>query len=182
MELKVLSLTDVEQVRQWRNEQAEMLRTPFPLAKEQQEAFYRNVICNRQSNARYWGIWVDEKLVGMAGLENIQHENRLAEISLLLNPNHLIKLYEALRLILYEGFMNMNLENIYTEVYLCNPNVNIWVSAYVQFKEHECKLPPVLPNRKYWNGQYYDSLYLNITREDFWEHENIILKSAQTLN
>src|SRR5689334_8398104 len=97
MKLKALSITDVEQVRQWRNQQTEMLRTPFLLTIEMQSRFYSDVVCNRQSNSRYWGIWTDEKikpsLIGMCGLENISWENRLAEISLIFNPEYTIDKY-----------------------------------------------------------------------------------------
>ena len=202
MKLKALSLQDLEQVRQWRNEQSAMLRTPFLLTKEQQEQFYREVICDRQANARYWGIWAnvpaevvlysDKKeierykngektnlLIGMVGLENIQWENRLAEISLLLLPNTMEEYgAEALRLILHEGFMNMNLDNIYTEVYGCNPAFVFWNAIAT---EYDC-ITSILPNRKYYNGEYWYSHYINFEREDFLEHENTLLKPAQTVN
>lgn len=219
MKLKVLSLTDLERVRLWRNEQQSMLRTPFLLTKEQQEIFYRDVICNRQANARFWGIWIDEKVeyecplgrkhvvvachsemscypvcpvghewgpqtigtfIGMCGLENISWENRLAEISLLLNPEYPMDKCgeESLQLLLHEGFMNMNLENIYTEVYACNPNLKFW--AYVADK-YGC-LMSYLPARKYLDGQYFSSSYINISKGAFVKNENLISESTQTLN
>jgi RimJ/RimL family protein N-acetyltransferase len=190
MKLKVLSVEDCEQIRLWRNQSLEMLRTPFPLTQEQQETFYRNIICNRQTNARFWGIWVDcgdlqseeecLHFIGMCGLENISWENRLAETSLIFNPDYSMDKYgeEALQLLLYEGFMNMNLENIYTEVYECNPYHKFWIK---QLNKYKGKLA-ILPNRKYHGGRYYDSAYINFTKEDFIEHENLISESAQTPN
>lgn len=184
MKLKELSLNDLEQVRQWRNSQIEMLRTPFLLTKEQQEEFYHNVICNRQANARYWAILADDnqimdrtfngiripientKLLGMYGIENIQWENRLGEISLIMNPEYQDRAKEALSMLLHEGFNNLNLENIYTEVYDCSPYQQFWIDTYIQ----HCgtQIPMItLPNRKYYNGKYYNSLYINFNKERY---------------
>ncbi len=177
MKLKALSLTDLEQVRLWRNENLSALRTPFLLTAEQQEAFYLNTICNRQANSQYWGIWGDtqilyaddrpidgaKELIGMCGLENIQWENRLAEISMILNPDYRGKGYggKAVALLLDQGFNYLNLENIYGECYFCNPAVEFWKTICKRYGAKCCNIP----NRKYWNGQYYDSLYFNIARE-----------------
>ncbi|MDD5220903.1 MAG: GNAT family N-acetyltransferase, partial [Candidatus Bipolaricaulis sp.] len=152
MKLKELSLQDCEQARIWRNECLESLRTPFPLTKEMQEQFYKDVVCNRGSHARYWGIWETEKatlkipleggylgtpvdsstllpesydahiFIGMVGLENIEWENRRAEISIIINPEYKGKGYgtEAVGLLLEQGFMYLNLENIWGECYKSN--------------------------------------------------------------
>ncbi|MFA6056291.1 MAG: GNAT family N-acetyltransferase [Thermodesulfovibrionales bacterium] len=193
MKLKTLSLPDLEQVRQWRNESLSALRTPFLLTQEQQETFYRDVICNRQANARYWGVWIisdvttiggmqlqQNILIGMCGVENIQHENRLAEISLLLKPDHTIdaNFPDVLKLLLHEGFMNMNLENIFTEAYDCNPNIHLWLAVAA---EYNCKVS-MLTNRKYHNGGYWNSRYINFNKGDYLEHENLISQPTQTLN
>jgi len=187
MKLKCLSLSDLEQIRKWRNEQTEMLRTSFPLTKEMQEDFYKNVICNRQSNSRFWVIignsnkeldkdfygksvsCANTELIGMCGLENIQWENRLAEISLILEPEYNDdNLQKALNILLHEGFANMNLENIYTEVYECSYMHRFWIESA---NKYNAKLV-ILPNRKYWNGKYYDSEYINFNKERY--NENII--------
>ncbi len=113
-----------------------------------------------------------DMLIGMAGLEDIQWENRLAEISLILNINNLEEFEEALRLILHEGFMNMNLENIFTEVYVCNPNYKFWEE---QAKEWEC-ITTGLPERKFHLDTYWNSIYINFNRSVCLEH--IISKSS----
>ena len=174
MELKCLSLYDIQKVRRWRNEQLEMLRTSFPLTEEMQEDFYKNVICNRNSNSKFWGIWTGSEFIGICGLENIQWENRNSEISLLLNPEYPLNKHgkEVLKLLLYEGFMNMNLENIYTEVYDCHKELSFW---YDMIKKYKCMFS-ALPNRKYYNGKYHNSTYINFNKEDF--NENLISKSS----
>ena len=179
MKLKALSLPDLEQVRQWRNEQTSMLRTPFLLTQEQQETFYRDVVSNRQANARYWGIREKDILIGMSGIENIQWENRLGEISLLLIPGGMRKYgTKALKLLLHKGFMNMNMENIFAEVYECNPHLHFWMSMVEKYDTCFVRLP----NRKYYNGEYWSSYYINFNKEAYLERENTLSQPIQMLN
>ena len=185
MKLKPLSLSDVEQVRLWRNDQLPMLRTSFPLTTAMQGEFYKNVICNRQSNSRFWGIWIrglikkentstcvwpaqiitveEDILIGMAGLENIQWENRLAEISLILNHEYNTDdfLQQGLGMILHEAFLTLNLQNIFTEVYECSHLHRFCIESA---NKYHAKIA-ILPNRKYWDGKYYDSKYINFNKE-----------------
>lgn len=197
MQLKTLSLSDVEQVRLWRNEQNYLLRTPFLLTAGQQAQFYSDVVCNRQANARFWGIWceisektnlyTDEslkpymiiesdvknlKLIGMCGLENVQWENRLAEISLLLNPELSMEEYgsEALGLVLEQAFHFLNLENVFTEVYNCSSYIPFWLGMMKKYAADHV----ILPDRKFYNGDYHDSHYINFNKGAYIEYENIV--------
>jgi hypothetical protein len=103
-------------------------------------------------------------LIGMCGIENISWENRNGEISILLAPDRWGEFDAVLDEVLRLGFNNLNLENLYTEVYGCNLQAERW---------HQCetrKTAPsyaILPNRKFWDGDYYDSLYINFNREEY---------------
>jgi hypothetical protein len=191
MQLKILSYQDCEQVRLWRNETLAMNRTPFLLTENMQARFYNEQVCNRQANARYWGIWIDEPhmelvryeyncgmkldepivmnekvpytFVGMGEISNIQWENRLGEIGLIMHPEHLDKADKAINLILEQGFDYLNLENIFGEVYVCSPYLDIWANIATKYNAAWC----YLLNRKYWNGKYFGSKYFNILREDW---------------
>lgn len=185
MKLKELSLNDCEQVRQWRNENLAMLRTPFMLTGEMQAEFYHNVICNRNANARYWAVVDDEnqtinklsnglpapeqntKLIGMIGLENISWENRNAEVSIILNPDYQRKGYgtQAVDLLLNQGFDYLNLENIYAECYTCNPALSFWHKMTSKYIDKYNPKTAWLAKRKYWQGKYFDSLYINFEKE-----------------
>ncbi len=201
MKLEALSLADLEQVRLWRNEQPAMLRTPFLLTAKHQEQFYRDVVCNRQANARYWGIFLTtgngytpinytqqqiddyhkgnavvfqvvpdtrEVFFGMCGLENIQWENRLAEISMTFGPGCAVsEQEEAVRLLLREGFMSLNLENIFAEVYECSPDIDFWCDIEKKYSRRYAEEPIILPNRKYWDGRYWGGYYINFNRQAF---------------
>ena len=188
MKLKPLTLSDCEQVRQWRNKNLAMLRTPFMLTEDMQADFYHNVVSNRNANARYWGVWEDvpdtvclysdiqEKpikefeadtksniFMGIIGLENISWENRNAEISIILNPDYQRKGYgtQAVDMLLDQGFNYLNLENIYGECYYCSQSIKFWNKII----DNKNGSTAILPNRKYWNGSYFDSLYFNFTKE-----------------
>jgi RimJ/RimL family protein N-acetyltransferase len=132
-------------------------------------------VCNRQANARYWGIWLSNKntdtedFIGMCGLENISWENRNAEISIILNPEYQSKGYgnEAVKLLLDQGFNYLNLENIWGECYFCSPAIDFWKKICKEYNGTDA----ILPNRKYWNETYYNSMYFNINKSDYKERD-----------
>ena len=168
MTLKPLTLENMETVRKWRHEYRETLRTPYMLTEEMQADYYKNVICNRDSNTRYWGLWemsarhVDT-LIGYGGLENISWENGNAEISLLIGPEYQKQGYGriAVGMFLYEAFFRMRLHSVHGECYSCGP-AEFWMRL-IQEQEHGT----LLPDRKFWNGQYYDSFYFTFYESDY---------------
>ena len=175
MEFKAVRLIDIQQVRMWRNEWMQALRTPFMLTKEMQDDYYYDVICDRQSNSRMWAVWTDNKectprFVGIAGLLNIEWENGLAEISVMIDPE--LRSYgygkRIIHKLLEKGFDELRLENIYGECYYCNHAHHFWE---VLAKRYKGKMVD-LPNRKFYNGEYHDSLYFNINKEDFYGADN----------
>ena len=161
MELRAPTREDVEEVRLWRNDALETLRTPYPLTETMQGNFYEQVICNRYSTHRYWSIY-DNGLVGFGGLTNIEWENGLAEISLILSAGCRGQGYgaHAVQLLLDEGFGNMGLKTIYGECYDCNPAVEFWK----KITDRNGGYYTMIPRRKLWQGQLYDALHFSIWR------------------
>jgi RimJ/RimL family protein N-acetyltransferase len=159
--LRVLSIEDMEPIRQWRNQCLSTLRTPFPLTKEQQEQWYRDEICNRASRSRFWGVTGEEHLlVGYGGIENIQWENRIGEISLLINPAEQGRKYgtRAARAIIDQAFNQLNLDTVYAECYQNNPAVRFWDNVFATGYR------TMLPNRKYSDGDYVNSIYYSLSQ------------------
>ena len=170
--LRPLCLEDMEQIREWRNEVLETLRTPIALTKEQQEDWYRREICDSNSRSRFFGItykstnlsgdyWVE--LIGYGGIENIQWENRIGEISLLIAPDHRkagTGFNSAIEILNY-AVDNLNLHTVYAECYCNNSAVNFWHKVFAQFPNYT---EVVLPNRKYWGGMYVSSMYFSVSR------------------
>lgn len=166
MILKELTRADCEHAREWRNQSLETLRTPYALTKEMQSEFYDNIICNRSSPHRYWGVHdLNGVLVGMCGITNIEWENSIGEISLILDPekrgNGLGA--KAVDAILDIAFSQMGLKTVFGECYNCNSSgIAFWEKMVVLYNGTEA----TLPNRKFWCNKYYDSMYFSIDRED----------------
>lgn len=161
---KALSREDCELVRQWRNEDISSFRTSHLLTKDEQEDFYYDLVADRNSKCRYWGVHENGDLIGMAGLVNISWENSHAEISMIINPakrrHGLGEL--TLSYLLDEGFNKLNLHNIYGECYANSLYMPFWNEMIRKHNGYDT----TLPKRKYWNGVYYDSLYFNFTRPE----------------
>jgi diamine N-acetyltransferase len=175
--LRALNIEDMEPIRKWRNECLDTLRTPFPLTKEQQEDWYKNEICNRQSRSRFWAIVNDKyskgdglTLIGYGGIENIQWENGIGEISLLIDPEYRGNGYgfEAANKIIKHAFTRMGLHSIYAECYLSNLAIAFWDKV---FKD---KFSATLPWRKYIDGRYESSRYYAWAKDQsFYKWEDI---------
>jgi RimJ/RimL family protein N-acetyltransferase len=103
----------------------------------------------------------------MCGLENISWENRNAEISIIMDPACQGNEHgsQAVELLLNQGFDYLNLENIFGECYLSNPAVKFWEKNIEKYSGTKT----ILPNRKYWEGEYWDSLYFNFNKSDYKE-------------
>lgn len=175
LELSALTLDNALTVLPWRNAAMETLRTPMMLTREQQEEWYRDVICDRRSSTRYWALWAQMGLysmfVGYGGIENIEWENRRGEISLLIGPDYRGMGYgrEAVRLFLDRAFNYLNLETVWGESYMCG-HPDFWRRCVEDYNGQSTRLP----RRKYYGGSYHDSLYFTFTRCDVgaWAEAN----------
>ena len=104
-----------------------------------------------------------DNMVGMGGITNIQWENRIGEISLIINPDD-ARLYRGSRAVyclLEQAFGNMGLKTVFGECYMCNDAWKFWRKIKEKYKGMET----ILPNRKLWKGRFYDSLYFSIDCE-----------------
>ncbi|HIJ71134.1 MAG TPA: GNAT family N-acetyltransferase [Planctomycetes bacterium] len=170
MKLEVLTKDDCEQARIWRNECLVSLRTPYPLTKEQQEQFYHDVICNRNSPHRYWGIHEDGVFIGMGGLTNIAWESRQAEISLILDPAKRgeCRGKQAVYLLLDRAFNYLNLDLVYGECYYANTTgQHFWKTIVGDYHGKSSDLR----KGKYWNGKTSMTMYFDIEKEEFQAYE-----------
>jgi RimJ/RimL family protein N-acetyltransferase len=173
MKLEALTLDQCQKVRLWRNEALETLRTPYPLTVSQQGTFYRDVVCDRNSPHRYWaivrtvdnpiqGVVSESDFIGMGGITNIQWENRIGEISLIIDPARRGKGEggKAVDLLLGNAFNCLNLQTVFGECYKSNPAWGFWQKLNNAYLTD-------LPKRKYFDGKYWDSLYFSIDKEDY---------------
>lgn len=159
--LAPLSANDCETARGWRNNAPETLRTPFKLTAEMQADFYRNVVCNRYSVHRYYGVHRDGLgFIGMGGLTNIAWEAGSAEISLILAPSHRQHGLgrPSVEALLDEAFGVMRLAQVYGEVYESNPKAH---GFWSKLAAERGARTAVLPARTFWAGRHWDSLYFS---------------------
>ena len=174
VELRPLSHADLHAVRGWRNAARESLRTPFLLTPAMQDRFAAEVVDNPQAPHRYFGIWgtsstctggtTAQRFVGMGGLTYIRWEDRIAEISLIVNPPETAKGFgwDAAGALLDEAFGRMCLLTICGEAYYCNPSgVTFWQKFCQEYGGEMARLP----RRKWWDGRLHDSLYFTLTYE-----------------
>lgn len=172
MKLEALTLEQCEQVRIWRNNEMEVWRTPYMLTEEMQKAFYYDIPCNRKSKHRSWAIKstsvapdFTEHFIGMGGITYIQWENRIGEITLIIDPKKRKDGYgeKAVDLLLDQAFNHLNLQTVFGECYCCNDAVQFWIDITNKYKGETRRLP----NRKYWRNQYWDGCYFSIDKNDF---------------
>ena len=166
MILQALTLEQCEQVRLWRNNCLETLRTPYPLTKEMQEVFYRDVVCNRNSPHRYWAIKDTESFIGMGGITNIETVNRIGEISIIIDPALRRNGYgeKAVELLLDAAFNQMGLNCVYGECYATNYDGMVFWNKIV--RKYDCS-QVILRSRKFWQGKFWDSLYFDILKDEY---------------
>jgi RimJ/RimL family protein N-acetyltransferase len=162
MELLALTREQVQKVREWRNEELQFLRTPYLITRQMQDEFYDNVVNNRNSKHRYYALIEDKDFIGMCGLTNIEWENGTAEISLIITPFYRGKGYgaKAVSLLLDEAFNNMRLYSVFGEVYNCG-NRDFWEKVVIKNNGYQTDLR----NRKWYNGEMYDSMWFAFSRE-----------------
>ena len=176
MKLKPLTLSQCEQVRLWRNAEMECWRTSQMLTRDMQEKFYDS-LSERGTDKRYWAIIDDEKrtqyfdgnaFVGMGGINNIQWENRIGEITLIIDPARRKDGIgeKAVELLLDQAFNCLNLQTVCGECYECNANVEFWEKITEKYGINEGYIT-TLTNRKYWQGKYYNSTHFAIDKYDF---------------
>ena len=163
--LEVLNKEDLEYIRIEKNKIKGSWRTPFLLTREMQEDYYNNVVSNRNSNNRIFGICADGELVGTTGISHIEWENRLGEITMFVIQTGKGYGKEAVKLILDYAFDELNLENVYGECYECNNSIDFW-------KKMEPSYMTILPARKYHGGYYWNSLYFSFNKEIYDENND----------
>ena len=152
----------------------ETLRTPYKLTLEMQLDWYEKEICNRDSRTRYFALKdkvtmadniTDNVIIGIGGIEHIEWENSRAEISLMIFEKYQRKGNgtEAVQLILDHAFNRLNLNTVWGECYLSSSAVKFWAGMIRKYDAYSI----TLPDRKFYDGRYWDSLYFSFERLKF---------------
>ncbi len=150
-------------ILKWRNEQVYHLRQDKPLTELDQENYFNSVVNKlfdqEQPSQLLFSYLQGEECIGYGGLVNISWINKNAEMSFVLNNEHINDktLYKKefkifIKLILKVGFIDLKLNKIFTETYDIRPfHISILESnGFIlegRMKEH------ILID-----GEYFDSL------------------------
>jgi GNAT superfamily N-acetyltransferase len=139
----------------------ETLRTPYFVNGDMQNDYYESVLCNRSSTTRYFKFLDNTDFIGMGGIENISFENSIGELSVLIFSTYRGHGYgkRLVYQILDYAFRYLNLENVFAECYLCG-NIEFWN----KIQQETSATYTYLESRKFYNGQYYSSMYINFNR------------------
>lgn len=166
MTLEAMTLDDAQAARAWRNDRPDALRTPYPLSEADQQAWYLD------HDGRFFSIIYDDRLAGYGGIQHVQWESRIGELSLLMAPGYEHMRGEGLDMMLDYAFDTMRLDTVYAEVYECNRDITFWTWVA---GGTECRTAK-LPNRKWYQGRYWDSLYISFDRRAYETPHNVNLR------
>lgn len=164
MEFRPISKDDAIKIAEWRNhpDVVPVLRT-WKQTNPDNQATWLNKISN-DSTVVYWSIYNESKLVGYCGLDKLDSISRRAEISLLIDPSQQNRGYgsNAVKTLLDIAFNYLGLMSVYGEVYHSHDAIKFWKKA--GFKE-----VGVLPMAKYYNGSFYESSIIVMTKDMYAE-------------
>jgi RimJ/RimL family protein N-acetyltransferase len=135
-EYKLVPIRDEDKyaIREWRNEQIEILRQNKPLSISDQENYFKNVIDKlfekEQPEQLLWSFLFNDELIGYGGLVHIDWNKKEAEISFLTKTtrNNNKDLFindwiEYLKLIKRVARHFLNFNKIYTYAYDIRPHL-----------------------------------------------------------
>ena len=130
--LRPLRWEDREPIRQWRNEQIEVLRQTTLLSAQDQDAYYRTVLApqfgQREPQQFLWGLEERDQLIGYGGLVHLVWSDRRAEVSFLTKTVRLSDNFESdwvsfLDLLIPLAREKLRLHKLTTETYSSRPEL-----------------------------------------------------------
>ena len=163
---------DMENIRQWRNAQMDVLRQDKVLSPEDQRRYYAEVVVPSFTQPEPHIVLVsflkNGECIGYGGLTNIDWQTKRAEVSFLLDSsrvNDTVKYMEEfgifLELIKELAFKDTGLDRLFTETYDIRPH---HVSA---LEARGFVLTGRLRNRVSIKGRMVDSLLHECSKKDY---------------
>ncbi len=158
-----LRMEDIFQIKQWRNEQIDILRQNALLTDEMQKAYYENVIKPSFSNDKpdqiLFSVFKNDQFIGYGGMVHIDWKNKAAELSFLVETTRSkdTETYKAdfaafLTMIKKAAFNDLKFYRIFAETYDIRP-------LHISILENEgFKYEKRLKNRVEIDGKPTDAL------------------------
>lgn len=164
--VRELMFDDLLKIKEWRNQQINILRQNRKLTDKDQEKYWEKIKNSKEEKL----FAINNKkgnLIGYGGLVNIDNENKKAEISFLLDTKieegtkKYSKIFlEFLKYIVDHGFGEMNLTRIFTETYEFR-NKHMQILERAGFKKEGLLRSNVIKK-----GRSFDSLIHSIINKE----------------
>jgi RimJ/RimL family protein N-acetyltransferase len=131
--LQAVQPEHIENIRQWRNAQLDILRQSVRLTPEQQKAYYASNVWPAMKEDRPDNLLLcffkGEELIGYGGLVHIAWDHRRAEVSFLVEqsrakdpPRYRLDFLAFLSMIKELAFDDLRLNRLFTETYATRTN------------------------------------------------------------
>jgi len=171
-----LTYEDVLKIKNWRNQQMQILRQWKPLTDFNQEQWFEKISTDptQLTFSIHWLNSSNElELIGYCGIVNIDYINRRGEISFIVEPTRTenIKIYNedfnaALQLLCSYAFSKLNFIKLYTETYSLRENhISVLENFGFQYEGS-------LRNHQFIDGKLYDSKLHSILKEEWIKKED----------
>jgi len=125
--IQTINKVHIQQIRVWRNQQIDILRQNQIITEEQQERYFNTqVFTNFESNTPFqvlFNCYYEDKFIGYGGIVHISYENKIGEVSILLDPQiPTNQFYEFVFILFLElmnkiGFHELGLNKLFTETF-----------------------------------------------------------------
>ena len=163
--LRTIESEDLELIRQWRNEQTDILRQVKPISYNEQKEYFSNI--HKDTKQILFALASNSMFVGYCGLVNINYIYSTAEVSFITetgledqNTSKYKDLFTfALDSLSKYAFNTLNLNKIWTETYgFRKKHINILEGfgfaqegilrehIYVKGERHNCAIHSILKN------------------------------------
>ena len=158
---------DIQSIRNWRNQQMDVLRQKKPISENEQEQYYKKTIkkdfYENEPEQILFSFLLKNKCIGYGGLVHIDWERKIAELSFLNETSRAknLELYfedfsKFLKIIFKIVFYNLKFNELVTETYNIRPKT-IEILEMFGFKKKN-----TLKNHVKIDGKLIDSLIFSL--------------------
>lgn len=171
-ELVDIRFGDMENIRQWRNAQQEVLRQMAPISVEQQQHYFDTVVkqsfLQEHPKILLCSYLLNQECIGYGGLVSIDWVSRRAEVSILMATeraqNEAIyrqDLAHYLALMSEVAFKRLHFHRLFAESY------SFRSSTIDQFEQFGFQREGTLREHVFKNGRWYDSIMLGLLANEW---------------
>ena len=186
-ELVSIRETDIQKIRNWRNQQKIILRQNKNITKKDQEIYFNTIIkpTFKQKNPEMilFSLLLKGKCIGYGGLVHINWKSKRGEISFLTETKRTRSNYKMnedfrrfLELILDIGFKDLKLNKITTETFEFRKNI-IKILEDRGFTEEGILKNHIKKNRKYYDSYLHCMFKEKFVKKITNEQKNVLVTS-----